>query len=277
MHLTLRGKRAATLQPHSWVSWAKSTGSEDLSRSTVQNSYSLQRFEEAQKAPTKGGGLSRTPVLLPPSATGQWHSTGPTCLPFSSRPPAPSPAPGRPRLQLLLRSVVGRGGRGDSPRPWARPGLPPLPALLSPTRPRAHQAAEGEAAVLKPRSPAGPTGPGERSAEIPPGAASSRPGLSQGKHDAGGEPPISRGYREALARAPATPRLRSPPPPVRGHARLAAEGGAAGQPAAGVARLGIMKALLALGMETLPKWSGFLQGSSASTRKSRQMLLHKND
>lgn len=193
----------------------------------MQNSHSLYRFEKAQNPSRRKKSCGRRPFLLPPSATGQRHLPGPTCLPFSSRPPAAA----APRCCRAGRA------RGEPSRPWARPGLPPLPALLSPTRPRAHQAAAGGGGGARPGSPAGAAGRGERGAEIPPGAASSRPGLSQGKHDAGGEPPISRGYRAALARAPAAPRLR-PPPPVRGHARRAPEAGAAAEPAAGAARPG---------------------------------------
>lgn len=175
-------------------------------------------MKRQKRPPRREKSCRRTPVLLPT---------------LSNR----AVTPDRPHLPPLFLPdargcsccpavLSGGEGAGRAPRPWARPGLPPLPALLSPTRPRAHQAAAGAGGDAQPRSPAGPAGRGERSAEIPPGAASSRPGLSQGKHDAGGEPPISRGYRAALARAPAAPRLRPPPPPVRGHARLAAEGGA---------------------------------------------------
>lgn len=239
----------------------------------MQNSHSLCRFERAQKAPTKGeelpgdalpsSSLSNRAVIpdrphLPPL-----FLTAACTFPRSRTPAAVAAAP---RCRRAGRA------QGEPSRPWARPGLPPLPALLSPTRPRAHQAAAGGGGGARPGSPAGPAGRGEPSTEIPPGAASSRPGLSQGKHDAGGEQPISRRYRPVLARAPAAPRLRPPQPPVRGHAQLAAEVGAAAEPAAGAACPAEGKH-----WEWRQCPDSAVYWSSASVRKSRPMLLHKND
>lgn len=226
-----------------WGSWGKTTGSEDLSRSTVQNSPSLYRFEKAQNPPRRKKSCRRTPFLLPPSATGQRHLTGPTCLPFSSRPPAAVAA--APRCCRAGRA------RGEPSRPWARPGLPPLPALLSPTRPRAHQAAAGGGGGARPGSPAGGTG-GARRAErgdpagsrvLPARIVTGKTWRGRGAADLAGLP---RGSRESAGRSP-------PPPPVRRHARLAPRPERRGS---GSARL--RGALRALGMQTGPRLRGLL-------------------
>lgn len=122
-----------------------------------QNSYGLHRSEEAQKAPTEGEELPEDARPCPTLSNRAVTPDGPHLPPLPHTavclfPRSQTPAAAAPRCCQAGRA------RGEYPRPRARPGLPPLPVLLGPTRPRAHQAAAGVGGGAGPGSAAGPAG-----------------------------------------------------------------------------------------------------------------------